>query len=205
MESKTIINKLYDIDEYLFKLIIFNNEIRGGLYDIPNKEKNIYYSIDDIIRLKLYPRIFSKGYERLKELYNFIRYHLEELKRNNETYDYYTILIFIISVTNFIIVNQVFGDGNHRTGYYFLYYILGEQIKKIYDKNNYEFDKKFFYEMNIFYDNIDYLHLMEGTSWEFQNKKFNFSDYKKYGEDKFYYFEEISEMLFVVLKDYLVF
>lgn len=73
---------------------------------------------NDIIKYKLIPYIFSKGYKRLK-LYteflenNFIMKTYIKLE-NNE------LKKWIISYM-FIVYGQVFSDGNHRTGAYSLF------------------------------------------------------------------------------------
>ena len=78
--------------------------------DILNRHVDLTNNIEDFQNEILQP-IFSKGFERLFELYQFLNNTV--IWKNME--DYKSLL-----VSQFIIINQVFGDGNHRAALFVL-------------------------------------------------------------------------------------
>ncbi|MEX0595170.1 MAG: hypothetical protein WD512_01640 [Candidatus Paceibacterota bacterium] len=95
--------------------------------DLPNFKEFVYYNaqIRDISPYDNVEKQFSKGLERLKSwllLYNHSVCWHPYTNKINQYNPYFANLetnqkIFCLSVL--IILFQVFGDGNHRTAYYF--------------------------------------------------------------------------------------
>ena len=74
------------------------------LYDIKQFEELIFYNPN-------YKELISKGYEPLYNLKNFISFpEISSRSPNSKA----------LLIAQFIVINQIFGDGNHRTAQYVL-------------------------------------------------------------------------------------
>jgi len=124
---------LLKIYSYIKQGIIENIKIRNLLseehinYLIHLNNNTNYDDFEELLNLPIY-----KDIERLKALLDFINGYYCSIRnivskrmlrciKNKKYYEYgYLIYYFIVN-------NQIFGDGNHRTAYYILNLILKEQ------------------------------------------------------------------------------
>jgi hypothetical protein len=122
-------NNEHDLLEFI-KLLIKNNlqdrleinpksiqeyTIGNHNFDIINSFVDRISHIDDLCHHELHP-VFSKGCERVIELVRFINNRiLWEQTEDLSLIEYKSLLI-----AQFIIINQVFGDGNHRAALFVL-------------------------------------------------------------------------------------
>jgi hypothetical protein len=110
-------------DHDLMYLIRFNSCIRG-LENIDKKE-----TVKNILNYGLYREtIFTKGHDRLYELKKF-------MKQLHESPFLDPITVGCL-IAMFIVTNQVFGDGNHRTGIYAIRMALPSPLWSYYDKDH---------------------------------------------------------------------
>lgn len=111
-----------DIDLTLFQFVRFNACVRD-LDDI-----NRHTNVEQIIDNNLYAdSIFEKGHKRLEEIYQFMKTQVA----NNQTK-----LVFACQVAIFIVTNQVFGNGNHRTALFAVRMGLPNSLRSLYDNDS---------------------------------------------------------------------
>jgi hypothetical protein len=133
----------------IYNYTIYNENIESIKTYISNIK-----NIKDFANPILEP-IFSKGFHKLYKMIEFM--NNEELFESNEQ-------IKSFFIAQFIIINQVFGDANHRTAIYYL-------------REYSEFDKEQIDNIIIF---IDKIHKYDGELKRYELWNFN-------NEDGFYY------------------
>lgn len=109
--------------DFIKELILYNSSIRkedcpANIYDytITNERYSYIKDIVDKASSKknfeiIQPIVFSKGINRLYGLIDFINWI-------NATHYFNNLKAFLIA--QFIVLNQIFSDGNHRSAIYFL-------------------------------------------------------------------------------------
>lgn len=183
-------DKLFNIDYFLIELIMFNSHTRG--LDIVVDPK---IQIDEIINEKLYYKIFTKGYSRLQELKYFIIDNMKQKSLDNEK----NILTIISNIMSFIVLNQVFGDGNHRTAYFSLVTLIDKNLQYIFTDEELYFNDEIFNYINILFDNVDYVNetqLSDGSIY-------NFTSYQE-SYDPINFFDKVSRIIYLLVKQYLI-
>jgi len=145
------IDKLYNVDRLLIELIEYNSYIRNIKFDVLKiyPQDNVF---ETIVKQKLHHKIFTKGYDRIIMLKYFIIDNMKNMILNNDE----NILILITNIMSFIVLNQVFGDGNHRVAHYMLMTILDNKLQHVLN------DKKYMYEtINLILAGYDKTHYFE--------------------------------------------
>ena len=80
--------------------------------DLITRTKNLRNILEIAENMVIFEKVFTKGYDRLFRLQQYMmRDEIYNSKNNNAK---------ALIVAQFIIINQVFGDGNHRTALYVL-------------------------------------------------------------------------------------
>jgi len=178
------IDDLYNIDNFLKKLIIFNCQIRK----IENKNSN-NFTFEDVLKYKLLPKVFTKGYKRIENLKYFI---IENLKKNTIEEE----LLMISKIMSFIVINQVFGDGNHRTAYYVLILLSNKKISSLLiNDSKYDFNDQLFNDINGFFDNVDILKSEK-------NIIYNYTFYIK-SRKRIDFFDDVAYYLYCLIIKYV--
>ena len=118
--------------------------------------------------------------------YQIYHYYIKQNNIENDNDE----LMLITNIMSFIILNQVFGDGNHRTAYYALITFVNNDLQHLFTDEKYNFNELLFDNINMLFDNVDYINetkLPHGSIYTFSNFKED--------DDGITFFDNVSKLL----------